>query len=169
MTRPGSTKIWAIDFGSWVVVHLFQTALGSPLGRPVTQCRPTGSTSDPMSTQPGSTTGLPTLRPTRVDLAWVEPGGPTQVDCPTGDRRWVGPRVTLGPTHEATQRVSPRPRLGHLWVWVTPNLTSLGSTQETGSAQCGPTRHLGRPTRVSTTVNCSLLARQRSTERRGAD
>ena len=59
-------------------------------------------------------------RPSLVRTRWVDPVG--------WDRRWVGPRFNLGPTLEVIQWACPRPRLGHQWVGVTPNLTSLGST-----------------------------------------
>ena len=44
---------------------------------------------------------------TKDRTRWVDPVG-----CSTGHRRWVGPLVTLGPTHKVTQRVGPPTQAG---------------------------------------------------------
>ena len=128
-----------------------------------------GSTGDPRSTQggrpSGSTTG-PAHRSThegRLSLGRgsTQPGS-NQVGRPCGlphrgsIPRWVGPRVTLGPTHEVTarERVGPptqagspvglgHPRFDLPWVdpenWADP----VWADPSFGSTHTGQPRHCG--------------------------
>jgi len=77
--------------------------------------------------------GQPTFRQRLGQTRWVHPMG-----CPPGGRRWVGPRATLGPTHEGPPTwVVGRPGGSPGGLFVTGDWNCRGSTENSGSTYPG--------------------------------